>query len=136
MKITTYLDGGSDHVDLECAPRPRLVFRGWCDKGPGMMSESFRYHYGPSICGTVHALWLSSDWNHEALKKSAIAWTKSEKLPDAPWVALLRALWEAEKKINFFDGPNYSEIEGTPRSLMNPREIEDLADSVWPDRRD
>lgn len=136
MKITTYLDGVIDQVDLECAPRPRLVFRGWCDKGPGMMSESVRFHYGPSTCGTVHALWLSSDWNREALKKDAIAWTRSEDLPEAPWIDLLRAVWEAERKSNFSEGPNYSEIEPTPRSLMKPKQIEDLADSVWPNFRD
>ena len=129
MKITTYIDSPKVHAKLACAPRPRLVYQCWIDKGPGF-SENVRFHYGPSTCGKFVGLWVSSDWYEMRL---AVAWTGNKALPETPWVALLRAYWDAEKSNNKWEEPNYSEIEVTPRSLMKPAQIKEIARSVWPD---
>jgi len=132
MNISTYLDSFAAHSNLLCAIRPKLVFRCWIDKGPGMMGEHVRFHYGPSVCREVIALWISSDWGGGSKTKAAIAWTKDKNLLNAPWVSLLRAYWEAEKSENLWEEPNYSEIDVSPRSLMTPPQVEEVARSVWP----
>lgn len=131
MKVITYIDSPAIHAELECAPRPRLVYRCWIDKGPGF-SENVRLHYGPDTCGKVKALWVSSDW---AITKCAVAWTKDKKLPTSPWIQMLRVYWEAEKVENGWEEPNYTEIDSSPASLMKPDQIETVARSVWPDRK-
>jgi hypothetical protein len=132
MKITTYLDSAAA-PELECAPRPRLVYRCWIHKMPGF-SEILQFHYGPSLDGRSIALWLSSDWSlPESSERFAVAWTTDKKLSSKPWADFLRAYWMAEKDQNLWDEPNFSEIKSTPRSLMKPDEIWALALSVWPE---
>jgi hypothetical protein len=131
MKVLTYLDSNAKASDLECAPRPRLVYRCWIDKGPGF-SEELNFHYGPAVGGKAIALWLSSDWSPpDSQLRYAVAWTTQKNLPAKPWTELLKAYWKAERDYNYLDEPNFSEIVPTPRSLMTPEEIRSIAQAVW-----
>jgi hypothetical protein len=133
MQIKTYLDSNAEAVDLECAPRPRLVFRCRYDKGPGF-SEELNFHYGRALGGNEIALWLSSDWTPpDSQLRYAVAWTVQNNLPAKPWTELLMAYWKAERDCNHWDEPNFSEIVRTPRSLMTPVEIWSIVEALWPE---
>jgi hypothetical protein len=132
MKISTYRDFNVEACELECAPRPRLVYRCWIYKGPGF-TEKMSFHYGPTVGGDAFALWMSSDWSsRDSLLRYAVAWTTAKDLPAKPWAELLKAYWTAERDDSCWNKPNYSEIEPTPRSLMTPEEIQSVARIVWP----
>jgi len=131
--IHTYLDTKIPDGGLLPAGTPQLVFCAYIDKGPGF-SEKVQWLFGPSIGGKLVALWIESDWvENPDFALSPVAWVEmKEKLAEPAWANLLRAYWEAERKHNLWDEPNFSEIINSRNSLMRLREVQELADSIWP----
>ena len=67
---------------------------------------------------------------------SSLAWLPvgSATAPDL-WEAMLLACWGAEKTINYFEEPNYSEIMDHADALMSTAVVDRIAKVVWPDYR-
>lgn len=128
----TYLDASTDATCLTPAGQPELVFAAYIDKGPGF-SEEVQWLYGPSKDGELFVLWIESDWMEDPeFARSPIAWVaRGEELGEPAWVHLLRAYWQAEKKHNWWEEPNFSEIIASKKSLMSPKQVQQLAYSIW-----
>jgi len=105
------------------------LFRAWIDRAPGG-SEQIEMRVGPTKCDRFDALWLSSDlWPD----RSAVAWIPRGTLSgDELWQSLIEAYWIAERDVNVWDGPNFSEVIGDKRSVLSSKTLDRLSAKVWP----
>jgi hypothetical protein len=126
--IATYLDS-NDGADL-VPSRTRLLFSAWIDHGPGS-SEKAEYRIGPSNCGRFDVLWISSDFG-DGETRNAAAWIpRHQMIGKALQLALLEALFAAEKAEHDLDEPNFSEVAPSPRAALSDGEVRKLADKVF-----
>ena len=128
LKPTTYLDDKTD-AELKPSSQSRLLFKAWLSRAPGS-TEELGFFAGPSACGTHDVLWLEID---KAKERYPVAWLPRKALAGPQlWRTLLTAYWEAEKSINDWDEPNFSEILPEKRAALTPRDVNDLAIQIWP----
>jgi hypothetical protein len=127
-KISTYADS-QDGVDLVPA-RTRLLFAAWIHHGPGF-PEKVEYRVGPSKCGQFDVLWIKSDWNDEN-PMIAAAWIPRRQMKGkSRHLALLAALFAAEKNHESADGPNFNEVISSDSSLLSGSEVHAIARNVF-----
>jgi hypothetical protein len=127
-KIFTYADS-QDGVDLSPA-RTRLLFAAWIHHGPGF-PEKVEYRVGPSKCGQFDVLWLKSDWDDEN-PVTAAAWTPRYQMKGKPlYLALLAALFAAEKKQTSADGPNFNEVISSGTPILASAEVRTVASNIF-----
>jgi hypothetical protein len=127
-KISTYADS-QDGVELVPA-RTRLIFAAWIHHGPGF-PEKVEYRVGPSKCGQFDVLWIKSDWDDEN-PMIAAAWMPRHQMRGKPlYLALLAALFAAEKNDISADGPNFNEVIGSGNSLLSSEEVRALARNIF-----
>jgi hypothetical protein len=131
MSVITYLDAGFPEKSLAPTTDARLIFRAFIDKHPGCQ-ETVDWHFGRSGCWNWNVLWLSTDLDHESVKMPVACLPAEPKNEVDPWLALLRGYWEAEKRFNEWEGPNYSEIAATKSAILKPAQINALAAEIWP----
>ena len=123
-KVSTYLDS-NDGTDL-LPTRSRLLFSAWIDHGPGS-SEKAEYRIGPSKCGKFDVLWISSDFD-DGETRNAAAWIPRHRMRGkALQLALLEALFAAEKAEHDLDESNFSEVAPSPRAALSNGEVRKLA---------
>jgi len=127
-KIGTYLDS-QDGVDL-VPTRTRLLFSAWIDHGPGS-SEKAEYRIGPSKSGRYEVLWISSELDYGETRNAAAWIRRHQMIGKALQLALLEALFAAEKAEHDLDEPNFSEVAPSPRAALSNREVRKLADKVF-----
>jgi hypothetical protein len=128
--VSTYLEStiGSDLVPA----RTRLLFAAWIHHGPGF-PEKVEYRVGPSKCGQFDVLWLKSEWD-DGNPVTAAAWTPRYQMKGKPlYLALLAALFAADKRQNSADGPNFNEVVGGRSALLSSAEVYQLAKDVFSD---
>lgn len=131
-KIPTYFD--SD-IGSDLSPgRTRLLFAAYIDRSP-IDSEEIEYRVGPSKCGRFDVLWRKSDWNNED-STTAVSWLPRQQICGKELhVALLEALFKAEKENLEIDEPNFSEIIDSEDSLLSTDEAGQLAARIFSDRQ-
>ncbi len=128
LKISTYLDS-QEGIDL-VPSRTRLLFSAWIDHGPGS-SEKAEYRIGPSRCGKFDAVWISSDFDGGD-SRNAAAWLPRHRMKGkALRMALLEALFVAERTHLQLDEPNFAEMAFSPRGLLSSSEVWELAAHVF-----
>ena len=132
MKVLTYLDKSFPTLSPATKEPLRLVFRAVIYKGPGF-DEVLEWFYGPSLCGAWVVLWLKTDWDDESGKMPMACAPADMESISKPWKELLLAYWESEKRVNLWEDPNFSELEKDRSALMKPKEVQALADSIWPE---
>lgn len=132
-KIPTYFD--SD-IGGDLSPgRTRLLFAAYIDRSP-IDSEEIEYRVGPSKCGRLDVLWRKSDWNDKD-STAAMSWLPRQQMRGKELhVALLEALFTAEKENLEIDEPNFSEIIDSKDSLLSADEARQLAARVFSDQQD
>ena len=111
-------------------PKPRLLFKAWLSHGPGH-GEDLAFFVGPNDENTHDVLWLESDYAEET---TAIAWVprgilSGKKLCEA----LLTTYWRREKEENESEEPNFTEVIKTPLAALSQRQINELAEQIWPE---
>jgi hypothetical protein len=127
-KFSTYADS-QDGVDLVPA-RTRLLFATWIHHGPGF-SEKVEYRVGPSKCRQFDVLWLKSDGDDEN-PIIAAAWIPRHQMKGRPLhLALLAALFAAEKNHESSDGPNFNEVISSDSSLLSGSEVHAIARNIF-----
>jgi len=127
-KIFTYADS-QDGVDLSPA-RTRLLFAAWIHHGPGF-PEKVEYRVGPSKCGQFDVLWIKSDWDDEN-PMIAAAWMPRHQMKGKPLhLALLAALFAAEKKQTSADGPNFNEVISSGTPILSSAEVRMVASNIF-----
>lgn len=125
--VQTYLTSPS--VAGLATRRTRLLFRAWIDRGPGD-SEMIEMRIGPTKCDRFDALWLSSDLGPD---KFAVAWIpRGVVTGDELWQSLIEAYWIAERDVNEWDEPNFSEVIEDKVSILSSKAIDRLRAKVWP----
>lgn len=131
-KIPTYFDS---NIGDDLSPsRTRLLFAAYIDRSP-IDSEEIEYRVGPSKCGRFDVLWRKSDWNNED-STTAMSWLPRQQISGKELhVALLEALFKAEKENLEIDEPNFSEIIDSKDSLLSTDEAGQLAARIFSDRQ-
>lgn len=130
-KPSTFLDDNAG-VDLEPS-RTRLLFKAVLSHGPGF-SESVEYRVGGSQCGGFDVLWQSADWVDEddGPRLQALAWMPRHAMKGKGlFLALLQALFEASKRHQQADGPNFEEIVRGGKGLLTSGEVWEVAEAVF-----
>jgi hypothetical protein len=129
-EISTYADS-QDGVDL-VPGRTRLLFAAWIHHGPGF-PEKVGYRVGPSKCGRFDVLWIKSEWDNEDAV-SAAAWMPRRQMRGKPQhLALLKALFVAQKSHASSDGPNFNEVARATNALLTSREVCDVTRKTFGD---
>jgi hypothetical protein len=131
-KIPTYFDSS---IGDDLSPgRTRLLFAAYIDRSP-IDSEEIEYRVGPSKCDRFDVLWRKSDWNNED-STTAMSWLPRQQISGKELhVALLEALFKAEKENLEIDEPNFSEIIDSKDSLLSTDEAGQLAARIFSDRQ-
>jgi hypothetical protein len=129
-KIYTYADS-QDGVDLSPA-RTRSLFAAWIHHGPGF-PEKVEYRVGPSKCGQFDVLWIKSDWDEENPLTAAAWMLRHQFKGKSQHLALLKALFAAEKNDSSADGPNFNEVVGGRSALLSCAEVYQIAKDVFSD---
>ena len=126
-QVFTYFD--SDPGAL--APtRTRLLFAAYINRSP-IDSEEVQYRIGPSRYGKFDVLWISSDFD-DGDTCNAAAWMPRHQMKGkALQLALLEALFAAEKAEHDLDEPNFSEIEPSPKSALSSSEVRQVVTKIF-----
>ena len=89
-----------------------------------------------SECGQFAVLLLASDWMERG-ERNEIVWMEAANLGSKDLAkALLKCLWEDEKRFNHADGPAFTKILRSKSGLLKSSEITELAEEVWDGERD
>ena len=111
--------------------RTRLVFAARLSHGPGF-DEMLEFRVGRSACGHFDVLWQKADWVVEERQLNAVAWLPRNTLKGKRLsLALLKAVLEAEKQRYNAAAPNFSEVVGGRKSLLDANEVWSVVDQVF-----
>ncbi len=130
MAAVSYL---SDAKRPQCGPlkkHQRLIYRAWLAHQPGH-DEIVRLYMAKSVCDRFAVLLIASDWMEKG-ERNEIVWMEAGNLRSKYLAkALLKCLWEDEKRFNHADGPAFTEILRSKSALLKSSEITELAEAVW-----
>ena len=130
-KPTTYLEGNVGEYLLPS--RTRLLFEAALTHGPGF-SENIEYRIGRTMCDSFDVLWSAGDWDGGGRQLHASAWLPRHVLKGKSlYLTLLKALFEAEKRGQDAEGPNFDSVSSQKQGLLSSSEVWRIIDEVFHD---